>query len=180
MICRDTSVEDSLLRRSVKVPTAEEDIELLEIAQQGDISARNELIVRHLPIMMKMANENYVRHGRPMHVEVEDLIHVAVFGMIRAINKYDKNKARGRFIAYAKYWIRHFINVAINDYRMYRIPLSTKYAYKTGRSADPDTQRAIDNFRHIGYMQSGDGVLDDRSSPEEEAIINEEFERVKR
>ena len=178
MICRDTSGNDSLLRNPVKIPTHEEDLILIEHAQQGDITARNELIIRHLPITIKIAHKYYAVHKWPRHIESEDLVQEAVFGVIRAIEKYDTKKAKGRFISYAKHWIRHFVGLAIHDCRMYKVPRSTLYQYSIGQVKTEEVRNAVKYFHNISLMGSEIRVHDKRLWPEEEAILHEEMERA--
>ena len=179
MICMDTSGTDSLLRQPANIPTHEEDIKLIELAQGGDIEARNELIVRHLPITIKIANKYYAVHRRPPHVESEDMVQEAVFGIIRAIEKYDTKKAKGRFISYAKHWIRHFVGLAIHDSRMYKVPRTTLFLYKKGRVRTPDVRRAIKHFQNMSLVAEDIRTFDKGLWPEEEAIFNEEIERAR-
>ena len=174
----DSAAGDSLLRIPVQIPTHEEDLELISIAKTGDIAARNELIVRHLPAIIQFAGGFYKDHGSPLHVEVEDLIHVGVFGVIHAIKKYDRVKARGRFICYARFWMRNYMGKALNTYRMYFIPETTRFAYSRGTLDNPATKRAIEHFRDIGSLENGSQVMDNRLSPEEEAIMREEIDRA--
>lgn len=176
MICRDASGNDSLLRQPVQILTHEEDIKLIELAQQGNIEARNELIVRHLPITIKIANKYYASHRRPLHVESEDMVQEGVFGVIRAIEKYDTKKAKGRFISYAKHWIRHFVGLAIHDHRMYKVPRSTLYQYNKGLVKTPDVNRAIKHFQNMSLIAEDIRTFDKGLWPEEEAILNEEIE----
>ncbi len=184
MICRvqgEPSSYQSLLRRPVSIPTDEEDYALIEAAQAGSIDARNEMIVRHLPAIIRYASEYHQIRRRPKHVELEDLIHVGVFGIIHAIRKYERRKrAGGRFITYAKYWMRNYMDKAVNEYRMFRIPESTEFAYKTGRLNKPSTKAAIEHFRHIRFLSEDECIIDRGSSPVDEAIIHEEYQNVER
>jgi RNA polymerase sigma factor (sigma-70 family) len=172
---RTRKIGESLLRVPVKTPTHEEDLELIVMAQGGSMSARNELIMRHMPAVIKFAGLRYKIYGSPSHVEVEDLIHVGVFGMIHAIRKYDVRKSRGRFIVYARYWLRNYMNKAVNTYRLYYLPETTRFAYAHGTLHNPVTQRAVENFQHMGYIENDTLALDSRLSPAEEAIFNEEL-----
>jgi len=175
MICRNTAAEKSLLRQRVRVPTPEEDIALITAAQSGNIQARNELIVRHLPIILTIAGQYHAKKERPTHVEIEDLAHVCVFGVIHAIRKYDVRKAMGRFIAYAKYWMRHYMDKAMNEYEMIRVPASTRFAYEKGKLSNPATKKAIESAA-LGLLSDPERILDERLTPLEAAIYEEECE----
>jgi len=179
MICHNPAGEKSLLRNKVDIPTHEEDLKLLKNAKKGNIKARNELIVRHLPAMIQFASGHYKARNRPTHLELEDLIHVCVFGMVHAIRKFDQEKTRGRFIQYARHWMRNYIDKAIEEYKLYRIPVSTKFAYSRGKLCKKSTKLAIDHYREMVSIPEDQRVYDNRLSPEEEAIFNEECDLVR-
>jgi RNA polymerase sigma factor (sigma-70 family) len=174
MICKSTT-GDSLLRQPVQIPTHEEDLKLIESAQQGDLEARNELIIRHLPIIIKVANKYYASHNRPSHVESEDMVQEAIFGVMRAIEKYDTKKSAGRFISYAKHWIRHFVGVAIHNCQMYKIPRSTLFQYQKGQVKTSEVRNAIKYFQNMSLIAEDIRTFDKGLWPEEEAILNEEI-----
>ena len=178
MICSNAA-DGSLLRRPVTIPTAEEDLQLIIASQKGDIAARNEMIERHLPAIISYASGYYKIRRRPPHIELEDLIQVSVFGVVHAIGKYREEKAKGRFISYAKYWMRNYMEKAIDTYRLFRVPTSTLFAYKTGKLNNPETKAAIDHFRHMGFLTQRDRVYDKQLTPEEAAIFKEECELIK-
>jgi RNA polymerase sigma factor FliA len=64
---------------------------------------RDEIIVNHLPLVRAIANR--VRESLPVQVELDDLVHAGVLGLVDAIEKYapEKNVA---FHLYAKHRIR--------------------------------------------------------------------------
>jgi RNA polymerase sigma factor for flagellar operon FliA len=64
---------------------------------------RDEIIVSHLPLVRAIANR--VRESLPVQVEIDDLVHAGVLGLVDAIEKYapEKNVA---FHLYAKHRIR--------------------------------------------------------------------------
>jgi RNA polymerase sigma factor (sigma-70 family) len=180
---RNAAGNKSLLRRPVDIPTHEEDLQLITTAQTAKrfktrLAARNELIVRHIPAIINYAGYFYRTHNSPRHVEVEDLVHVGVFGMAHAIKKFNRNKTVGRFISYARYWMRSYMHKAVNEYRMYTIPLSTRFAYERGRAVKPDTIQAIKHFRDITFIGENTKIYDRQLSPEDEAIFREELTRA--
>ena len=73
--------------------------------KQRDLSQaeRDELIVRHLPLVRTIARR--VRESLPVQVELDDLVHAGILGLIDAISKYnpDKNVV---FHLYAKHRVR--------------------------------------------------------------------------
>ena len=64
---------------------------------------RDELIVSHLPLVRAIANR--VRESLPVQVEIDDLVHAGVLGLVDAIQKYDPDK-NVAFHLYAKHRIR--------------------------------------------------------------------------
>jgi len=68
-----------------------------------DFSRRDELILRHLPLVSAIAHR--VHASLPVHVEVDDLVHAGVMGLFDAATKYETNKMVA-FPAYAKHRIK--------------------------------------------------------------------------
>jgi RNA polymerase sigma factor for flagellar operon FliA len=66
-------------------------------------AARDELIVKHLPLVRAIASR--VREGLPVQVELDDLIHNGILGLVDAISKYNPEK-NVVFHLYAKHRIR--------------------------------------------------------------------------
>lgn len=60
---------------------------------------RNETIKRYYPLVKRIAYR--MANKMPNHIDVEDLIHVGVIGLIEAIDKYDANQMAS-FDAYLK------------------------------------------------------------------------------
>ena len=67
---------------------------LFELSADGDKSARDELVERHLPLAHRLAGR-YRNSGEPM----EDLRQVATVGLINAVDRYDVEA--GSFVRYA-------------------------------------------------------------------------------
>jgi RNA polymerase sigma factor (sigma-70 family) len=89
--------------------TNEENLDLIEKAQDGCIKSRNELIENNLGLILRVANK-----FNPTGIEQEDLVNEGVFGMIRAIEKFDA--AMGfKFSTYATIWIRQAVTRGIAD-----------------------------------------------------------------
>ena len=64
---------------------------------------RDELIVKHLPLVKAIASR--VREGLPVQVELDDLVHAGILGLVDAISKYNPDK-KVLFHLYAKHRIR--------------------------------------------------------------------------
>jgi RNA polymerase sigma-B factor len=67
---------------------------LFELSADGDKSARDELVQRHLPLAHRLAGR-YRNSGEPM----DDLRQVATLGLINAVDRYDLEA--GSFVRYA-------------------------------------------------------------------------------
>jgi RNA polymerase sigma factor (sigma-70 family) len=163
---------NSLLNRETTIPTKEEDNRLIAAAQNGDIESRNELIMRHLPFIIKFA-QGQVKERR--FIKRDDLAHVCVLAMIHAIRKYDFVKAKGRFITYAARWMRSYITVALDQYSLYRLPLGTLQ-----NSNSPETRRAIEYYSEMTGWSDTYNPVSNQLSPLEQAIFNEEYYDTRR
>src|SRR6266566_5227558 len=84
--------------------TKEQERELISAAQAGDNKAKNILIERNMGLCGKWAG----KYQRPFWMEVDDLVQEGVFGLHRAIQKFDLNKDT-RFSTYAVNWVRQAI-----------------------------------------------------------------------
>lgn len=86
------------------VYTYEEEIRMFRRFKTGDLSAREDLIVHNLRLVLKVAYK-YVNSG----LELEELIQEGNVGLIQAIDRYDYEKGY-KFSTYALWWIRQSIN----------------------------------------------------------------------
>lgn len=96
----------------------DEEIELAERIQRGDLEAREKLINANLRLVAKIAND-YSIYG----LDVEDLICEGNIGLIDAAERFDP--AYGvRFSTYSSWWIKRRIKSALgNQSRTIRLPL---------------------------------------------------------
>lgn len=77
--------------------------ELAYRTSSEEIDERNDLITRELPHVYYIAAR--IRERLPQHVEMEDLVHAGVIGLIEACRNYDSTKSAG-FSTFAKFRIR--------------------------------------------------------------------------
>lgn len=95
----------------------DEEISLLRRAKNGDIEARERLILCNLRLVVNVAKK-YGSKG----MSFIDLISEGNFGLIHAIEKFDVEKGY-RFSTYAVWWIKQAISKAIiSKGREIRIP----------------------------------------------------------
>ena len=85
----------------------EEEYELYKRNAEGDEAARNKLIQHNLRFVVFIAKD-YIGRGVPF----PDLIAEGNMGLIYATKKFDYTKGF-KFISYAVWWIRHYIQVYI-------------------------------------------------------------------
>lgn len=103
--------------RKHNILTKEEEQELLKKAQEGDLEAKQKLILSNLRLVVNIAKK-YTNKG----LGFIDLISEGNFGLIHAIDKFDSEKGY-RFSTYAVWWIKQAVTKAIiSKGREIRIP----------------------------------------------------------
>jgi len=171
----------NLLLKKVTIHSPEKQRELIAAAQQGDLKARNELIETSMPFVINMAVKiNKVRN--PKHLELDDLIQAGVFGLARAIEKFDLSK-KNKFLTYASYWVRNNIDREIHKCKPYRVPLSVAYNCSKGIVKSDLTRASVEHFKEMMVVNhhdtsKGDSseMLDPRQkTPDENADVNEKI-----
>ncbi len=117
------SIEDPVrmyLKEIGKVPllTADEEVELAKLMEEGDVAAKKKLAEANLRLVVSIA-KRYVGRG----MLFLDLIQEGNLGLIKAVEKFDHKKGF-KFSTYATWWIRQAITRAIADQaRTIRIPV---------------------------------------------------------
>ncbi len=95
----------------------EEELDLARRMREGDIEARNRLILAHLRLVVSIARE-YGDTG----LDLLDLIQEGNLGLLEAAARFDPEKGF-RFSTYARWWIRQAIGSAIERQSQFiRIP----------------------------------------------------------
>jgi len=97
--------------------TREEEVELAQRIEKGDLAAKERLINSNLRLVIKFARR-YQGHGLTM----QDLVQEAMLGLIRAAEKFDYRRGY-KFSTYAVLWIKQAIQRGLdNTGRPVRIP----------------------------------------------------------
>ncbi len=94
-------------RKSYRLLTPEEEVELGYRVEQGSLEAKNELIERNLRLPVSIA-KRYKNQG----LCFLDLIQEGNYGLMKAAEKYDPRKGC-KFSTYATWWIRREIRRSI-------------------------------------------------------------------
>jgi RNA polymerase nonessential primary-like sigma factor len=98
--------------------TAEEEVGVARLIQDGDEAARQRMIESNLRLVVKIARR-YLNRGLPLL----DLIEEGNLGLIHAVKKFDPERGF-RFSTYGTWWIRQAIERAImNQVRPVRLPV---------------------------------------------------------
>jgi RNA polymerase primary sigma factor len=181
--------------------TKEEEIELAQAIERGDLKAKERLINSNLRLVVSNARR-YMRQD----LNLLDLIQEGILGLIRATEKFDWRKGY-KFSTYATFWIRQAIQRALeNKERTIRIPnqvaqrerkvmrIERELAAKLGR--DPTTEEIateaelepaqVDEVRELSRVVTsldrpvgeeeggslGEFIPDERSGPAEELAMS--------
>jgi RNA polymerase primary sigma factor len=89
--------------RSLPPLTADEERALVQRARAGEGAAREELVRRHLPLVV-----SFVRKQALGGVRLDDVVQEGNLGLLRAVEKFDP-RAGTRFSTYAVWWIRAYV-----------------------------------------------------------------------
>jgi RNA polymerase primary sigma factor len=187
--------------RKYPLLTKEEEIELAQAVERGDLEAKDRLINSNLRLVVSNARR-YMRQD----LNLLDLIQEGILGLIRASEKFDWRKGY-KFSTYATFWIRQAIQRALESKeRTIRVPnqvaqrerkvmrIERELATKLGR--DPSTEEVakeaelepaqVEEIRDLTRVVTsldrpvgeedasalGEFIPDERSGPSEEVAVS--------
>lgn len=105
-----------MLKRS-KVPSREEERELVRLAQAGDYKARQKLVESHMRFCLQVTR-GFVRYG---DAKFNDAFQESLIGINTAIDKFDLSR-EVKFISYAVWWIRQAVSRFIAEDSLIHVP----------------------------------------------------------
>ncbi len=98
--------------------TAEEEVDLAQRIERGDLAAKERMINSNLRLVVSQARR-YQGHGLPM----EDLVQEGMLGLIRAVEKFDWRRGF-KFSTYGTLWIRQALQRGLQNHgRTIRLPV---------------------------------------------------------
>jgi RNA polymerase primary sigma factor len=118
--------------------TREQEVELAQRIERGDLEAKERLINSNLRLVIKFARR-YQGHGLPL----QDLVQEAMLGLIRAAEKFDWRRGY-KFSTYAVLWIKQAIQRGLdNTGRPVRIPAHVAQRERTVNRVEAELSAAL-------------------------------------
>jgi RNA polymerase primary sigma factor len=113
--------------------TADEEIELAQRIEKGDLAAKERMINSNLRLVVSQARR-YQGHGLPM----EDLVQEGMLGLIRAVEKFDWRRGF-KFSTYGTLWIRQALQRGLQNHgRTIRLPVHVAQRQTKVRKVESD------------------------------------------
>jgi RNA polymerase primary sigma factor len=133
-----------------RILTPVEEVRLARRIERGDVSARDEMIARNLPLVCSMA-ARYVGRGVPF----EDLIQEGTVGLVCAVKRFDHRRGL-KFSTYAVWWIRRSLMDGVGAGRVIHIPPSARQQMAA-------IHRAEEELRRIGATPATNAAIANRA-----------------
>ena len=116
--------------------TAADEVRLARRIEQGDMAAKEEMVVRNLRLVHALA-ARYRERGVP----IEDLVQEGTLGLMRAVERFDHRRGL-KFSTYAVWWIRASLREAISNARTIRIPRAAQRQLAAVQRAEAELREA--------------------------------------
>jgi len=132
-------------------------------SRKDNLLSRDELIEAYLPHVKRIVHRIAIH--LPSHVEIDDLIHVGVIGLMQAIERYDSSR-NNTFLTYAVFRIK---GAVLSELR------SRDFLSRANRRKVRELDRA-----YMGLEQKKGRAVDDRELAEEIGVPLEEVQEIKK
>jgi RNA polymerase primary sigma factor len=116
--------------------TAADEVRLARRIEQGDLAAKEQMVVRNLRLVHSLA-ARYRGRGVP----IEDLVQEGTLGLMRAVERFDHRRGL-KFSTYAVWWIRRSLSDAVGDARTIRIPAAAQRQLAAIQRAEAELRRS--------------------------------------
>jgi len=147
--------------------SAERERDLLEAAQAGGRSARDELIASHMRLVVDIAS----RHARA-GLNAHDLIAEGIVGLLEAVTRFDLSRET-RFSSYAVWWVRACVRrYALANRRIVGMPSTrgARIAQARLRGAERGLRQQLGRAPSHGELAQHLGVREDEVEAVERAL----------
>jgi len=141
---------------------------------------KQKIILENTPLVKKVASKIFFKLPKDSGIDFDELVNTGIIGLIKAIEKYNQDKAKFSTYAYIK------IRGEILDYlrSLHIIPRTMRDKIKKEREENPDKVVPLSNLAIMLSMEKALGSEDsslrlmdtlvcDEKGPEEEAISSE-------
>ena len=170
---------------SIPLITVQDEIELAELIQKGDLKAREKMITANLRLVVKIA-QYYANIG----LSLLDLINEGNIGLMKAVERFDPSKG-GKLSTYAAWWIKQSIKRALaNQSKTIRLPVhmvdrvtqmrrtSAELAERIGRDPTDDELASemnlpISRVAHLKSVSKKPASLDSPLGEDENSTLGE-------
>lgn len=141
--------------KKYKQLTKEEELLLIKKAKRGDKDSLDKLINANLKFVVNIAKK-YIRNDAPLI----DIISEGNMGLLNAVNKFDETK-NIKFITYAVWWIKYYIQNYIERYVSHENAMSDK-DYVFDISDDTENDYAYNAKRINNEFENSLSILQDK------------------
>jgi RNA polymerase sigma factor FliA len=127
-----------------------------------DPELRNDVILKYLPFVKQIVNR--IAGHLPSHVEVDELMHAAIIGLIQAVDRYDPSRDNS-LKTYASFRIK---GAVLSELR------SCDYLSRTNRKKIKELEAA-----YLKIEKKSDGDVDEDAVAREIGVSFDEYHQIK-